>query len=216
MKNNRLPKAFASIIVNLFLLSLFTIADVNASAIPYPNAGTENPTSYSFTATNTGDITGYFAGASTFFDSSRIELFVNGSSRVLGPENTSSYGNSVNFGSASAGDTLTFKLNVVDGTNTFAWYSEKSLNSDNVNHLYSTGFGGDNLIPAGTYLAFEDLAYSPTGFSTDFNYNDQNMVLTNVSVSAVPVPAAIWLFGSALLGLASVSRRKFLSLAMTA
>ncbi len=63
MKNNRLPKAFASIIVNLFLLSLFTIADVNASAIPYPNTGTENPASYSFTATNTGDITGYFAGA---------------------------------------------------------------------------------------------------------------------------------------------------------
>ena len=30
----------------------------------------------------------------------------------------------------------------------------------------------------------------------------------NVSVSAVPVPAAVWLFGSGLIGLAGFARRK--------
>ena len=30
----------------------------------------------------------------------------------------------------------------------------------------------------------------------------------NVNISAVPVPAAIWLFGSALMGIAGISRRK--------
>ncbi|WP_155325819.1 VPLPA-CTERM sorting domain-containing protein [Desulfosarcina ovata] len=41
--------------------------------------------------------------------------------------------------------------------------------------------------------------------------NDSNgtrIEIDNVSVSAVPVPAAVWLLGSGLIGLISVKRRK--------
>ena len=42
------------------------------------------------------------------------------------------------------------------------------------------------------------------GFYSNFDFT--NITVTNVS--AVPVPAAVWLFGSGLLGLASITRRK--------
>ena len=38
--------------------------------------------------------------------------------------------------------------------------------------------------------------------------NDQANLLYALSGTAVPLPAAVWLFGSGLLGLAGISRRK--------
>lgn len=38
--------------------------------------------------------------------------------------------------------------------------------------------------------------------------SDGNLTYTATAVSAVPVPAAVWLFGSALLGLAGIARRR--------
>jgi len=40
------------------------------------------------------------------------------------------------------------------------------------------------------------------------NFDIRTMTLTDVEVSAVPVPAAVWLFGSGLLGLVGIARRK--------
>ena len=42
------------------------------------------------------------------------------------------------------------------------------------------------------------------GFIDGFNYE----IIINGSVSAVPVPAAVWLFGSGLLGLIGIARKK--------
>ena len=42
------------------------------------------------------------------------------------------------------------------------------------------------------------------GFNANFDITD----LTITSVTPVPVPAAVWLFGSGLLGLVGVARRK--------
>jgi len=42
------------------------------------------------------------------------------------------------------------------------------------------------------------------GFIDGFNYE----IIINGSVSAVPVPAAVWLFGSGLIGLFGINRRK--------
>ena len=39
-----------------------------AGTIPYPNSGVPNPTTYTFTAANTGPITAYFAGSSAGFE----------------------------------------------------------------------------------------------------------------------------------------------------
>jgi hypothetical protein len=45
---------------------------------------------------------------------------------------------------------------------------------------------------------------------TAFNYNGANEVTAaaTTSVTVVPVPAAAWLFGSGLIGLISLARRK--------
>jgi hypothetical protein len=54
----------------------------------------------------------------------------------------------------------------------------------------------DNEYPAGSW-------YDTSGNLISMDYSGES-----VSVSAVPVPAAVWLFGSGLLGLVGLSRRK--------
>jgi hypothetical protein len=47
------------------------------------------------------------------------------------------------------------------------------------------------------------LVHAPSGPFGDYNAN-----FNLQGVSAVPVPAAVWLFGSSLLGLVGIARRK--------
>ena len=47
----------------------------------------------------------------------------------------------------------------------------------------------------------------PLSFRNDVPLDDLGILLDNVSVSAVPVPAAVWLFGSALAGLGWMRRK---------
>jgi len=95
------------------------------------------------------------------------------------------------------------------------WSSDKSLNADGANHVYSAPYDGANppfggLIPAGTYVGFEDLALAQGG---DFDYNDDSFVFTNVTIGGpdgTPIPAALPLFASALglLGLLAHQRKR--------
>lgn len=70
--------------------------------------------------------------------------------------------------------------------------------------------------PNGEYNIFQSMEYTATlsslgtlrFLSIGGNNNNSGLMLDNVSVSAVPVPAAVWLFGSGLLGLVGYSRRK--------
>ena len=83
------------------------------------------------------------------------------------------------------------------------------------NHLQLTVFRGSD-----PYLEFDPgtvlFDFSTTGIPT-FNssflfFDDFNLLLgqwdTNANITVVPVPAAVWLFGSGLIGLAGVVRRK--------
>lgn len=111
---------------------------------------------------------------------------------------------------ASAGDTLGLYLNS-DGQE---WFSEEALNSDG-DHLiaydlssfgpisvWTTIDGRDTLVEYlnPVLVGFEDLA-----LPGDLDYDDTMFL---IDVTAVPVPAAFWLFGSALLGLVGIQRRK--------
>ena len=186
----------------------------NGTVIPYNNAGTENPEVYSFIVAATGSISVYFAGSDAG-NSDVIGVKLNNvlvASGILDNHN-SVLGNHVDIPNVTAGDVLTFFL--VDLTTGSTWSSDKSLNADGANHVYSAPYDGANppfggLIPAGTYVGFEDLALAQGG---DFDYNDDSFVFTNVTIGGpdgTPIPAALPLFASALglLGLLAHQRKR--------
>jgi hypothetical protein len=182
----------------------FAMSGANAAPVPYSNVGHQNMAPYSFTAAHTGNISAYFAGSTAGYTNT-LSLLVNGiDTGIAGLNNhASSYGQVLSFGNVHAGDSLVFKLNVLTTGDKF--YSDTSMNTDHVNHVYSNAYAGDSLIPAGTYVAFEDLRNGG-----DFNYHDENFVFTNVgtNVASTPIPAAIWLFGTGIAGLVGMNKRK--------
>jgi hypothetical protein len=202
------------------------ISNAEAGTIPYPSTGTINPVTYTFTAEINGDVTAYFAGTgATYIDT--IGMLVNGSpTGVFGLDNqTSTIGQSVDLGSVAAGNVLTFVLNVDTSPVSsppppYTLYSNPSLNTGGflgLNQVYATTFAGGVInfpnglgnpsccsgayVPAGVYLGFED--------STDYNYTDEQVVLTDTAVTATPLPAALPLFagGLGLMGLFAKRKR---------
>jgi PEP-CTERM motif len=165
----------------MFALSVFGSAQ--AAVIPYPTPGVENPNLYSFIATG-GNVTAYFAGSSAGF-TNLLGLRVNGvDSGINGLNNqTSAIGDSLSFGAVAAGSSLVFYIDTSAGDR---FFSNRALNSDGVNHVYSVAYDGIGLppiIPLGTFVAFEDLRGGG-----DLNYNDHTFVFTNVT-NAVPEPS---------------------------
>lgn len=69
--------------------------------------------------------------------------------------------------------------------------------------LSFTGSTASALLSAGTYYLAVFSGFGNVGVPYDLNITS-----TDVSVGNVPVPAAVWLFGSALMGLIGAGRRK--------
>lgn len=194
-----------SVVLWFGLLSLSNAKSVNL----YSGAGTENIDLYTFTAAATGEIGAYFYNSEAAYANTLV-LLVNG---VITPESaagvlnnhTSSKGDFVNLGSVQAGDVLTFQLNVLTTGRTF--YSDKLLNADGVNHVYSTLFSGDAAhgIPTGTYVGFEDLRGGG-----DRDYDDEAFIFTNIVIPVVPEPetSAMLLAGLGLLGFMTRHRKE--------
>lgn len=190
------------------LLMLLAATAAKADVV-YPNAGTENPTKYTFAAASNGSLVAYFYGSGASF-SETLGLLVNGKDRGSAFDNhNTAFGQMYNFGNVSIGDSLIFYIDVKTTGHTY--YSDFGMNKDDVNHVYSTAFAGDGKIPAGTYVGFEDLSLHQTGW-TDNNYTDEQFVFT---VAAVPEPStwAMMVLGFAGVGIVAYRRR---NLALTA
>lgn len=173
----------------------------NASTIPYPDVGNPAPAN-SFVADADGIITAYFYGTGASYDS-QIGMLVNGvSTGVYGLWNHgSSYGESIVLGDVNAGDEIVFELDVFNAG--ISWYSMGEMNTDGLNHSYSTDFVGDEYIPMGTYVAFEDLP--DLG---DFDFNDHQFVFSNVrNTTNLPEPGSIALLGLGLAALGFARKR---------
>jgi len=188
--------------------ALFVVlsANVAAAAVTYPNPGSQNLQTYSFTATTTGDLIAYFAGSGGAELENQLGLLVNGvSTGLIGLNNhTTAIGESFNFGHVVAGDVLTF-VDLVTGYAT--WYSDPALNGGNGNHVYSKTVGADEAFAgsvAGTYVAFEDLIFP----NSDLNYRDHTFVFA--IASAVPEPStwAMLILGFAGVGFMAYRRRE--------
>ena len=80
---------------------------------------------------------------------------------------------------------------------------ELAVDDDALNSGYDS-FISYHFTDAGTYViaisGYDDFDFNGTGGDTDFIYS--------VEISSVPVPAAVWFFGSALIGLVGLGRRK--------
>ncbi len=77
---------------------------------------------------------------------------------------------------------------------------------------YGTGLGPSLTFSSGSLMDFDFQKTSSPAFNSSFVYFDDYGSLfgewTNASLTVVPVPAAVWLFGSGLLGLIGIARRK--------
>ncbi len=189
----------------LAAVAAFTVASAAQAAFPvYAPIGTPSTTPNSFVSTGHGPVTAYFAGFSAGLDS-RIGVSINGAPVALfGLLNkTSALGESLVLGEATVGDTLEFVLKVGDSGPFYS--TTAAANPGGLNHAWSTPYiGGDFGVPAGTFVAFEDLPNLG-----DIDYNDHRFVFTYPGAPGVPEPAtwALLIAGFGMVG-ASLRQRK--------
>ncbi|MDG1462772.1 MAG: VPLPA-CTERM sorting domain-containing protein [Gammaproteobacteria bacterium] len=147
-----------------------------------------------------------FSGFTSFNDSMEII--------AAGVNTTNAYGGSVSApGQDGFGVQALIDIERTDG-GSFAIFSyELLLNTDNDGFTTITGElaggGAANLgVPVGTgdWLNLESVRFRAEG--NQFGPGFASAAIDNIVINAVPVPAAFWLFGSALAGLGWMRRKQ--------
>ena len=187
-----------------------------STLIPYPDRGTENSATYTFTAIADGSVTAYFAGSGAHF----IEVLgmtVNGiPTGVTGLNDQLSHlGDALVLGNVHAGDTIVFFDQIAPQNGGDIWYSNSASNVDGGQHAYATPYDSNShlligAIPSGVYVGFEDLTkdLSKGHGAPNFDYLDETFVATNVVINATPLPASLPLFAAGLGGLVLLGWRR--------
>ena len=197
------------------LATIILMSAASAALPSYPSWGAENSEAYTFTATGTGPVTGYFAGATAGYGS-MVGLSINGGPVTLWglQNNSTALGTPFMMGLVTTGDVMRFVLSVSMNSSfgpadpaspDYFLSSDPALNPSGSQHIYSTAYaGGDYGIPAGTFIGFEDII--PLA-SSDKDYDDHQFVFTGPGLNQVPEGgSAIVLLGLALSGLGMVRR----------
>lgn len=198
-----MKKAFSTLAAGLALLAL----SFNASALTIDQDILIFGTLNSFTTNDNGS-----TGTITFLPSAQVGagsinlVSLSGSAATLGDLTlpVSASGNPTIWSISNAGTTYSFRMGSLTS------YSNQS-NASLPGYLSRTvSYSGFGTVSDGFEAADAQVAVTQV-----LTYNLDKKIWTggqvNLTVSAVPIPAAGWLFGSALLGLAGVARRKNLS-----
>src|SRR5215469_1123702 len=204
--------------VTLSLMALAAgvlVSPAFADNIPYGNPGHVAPTATPIKATgNTLDV--YFYGSSAG-DTDDIKIADLTQGWITGPilnNHSSSLGQELSF-SVNPGDELVFYLVNENTGKTYA--SNPGGSDDGYNHAYLTSFSGNGSIPPGTFVGFEDLFIGANSDGvcggannvSDCDYNDDEFVFAGLTVGNAPEPSSLALFGTSILGLAGMARRRF-------
>jgi len=113
---------------------------------------------------------------------------------------------SVSFGLGSGNS-----LNLVVGSESFTQLDDVDYDTGNSPTFSFTdgSFTGFNFLATfGTFGSFSSVNLAFDAGDDNFNSNFASGTWGNYSTTVVPVPAAVWLFGSGLIGLVGVARRK--------
>jgi hypothetical protein len=188
-----------------------------STLIPYPTTGpdgkhVENPATYTFTASADGNVVAFFAGSAAHF----IEVLgmtVNGiPTGITGLNDQLSHvGDTLVLGNVHAGDRVVFFDQVSTQNTGDIWYSDPALNPiPDGQHVYVTPYDSNShqfpvTIPSGLYVGFEDLRRT---MGSNFDYQDETFVVTNVTINATPLPASLPLFCVGLGGLIVLGWRR--------
>jgi len=192
-----------------------TCSAAMAAPVPFTNNGAANFTMYD----STGGLTGTFNDITGFVDYDNMTFSVASASPFFGQPWTASGGTLFTAGTYTVdvnGDgsdappgmnlvTFTVGTGQMGGNINFAWGPSSGIdvfnvwdvtdNGDNTSTWTSTDIDSNGILG----LGMVDGPFQ--GFSANFNF-----VAPNAAV--IPVPAAVWLLGSGLIGLVGVARRK--------